>query len=245
MTWHAKPSGSYGINSTEGLDNINEMSSNFSGFTYESRAAIIGNSVHEGGLNPWRWQYDSEAQIPNGGYGLFQFTPGEDYLMLPDSTPNFSTTHQTPEATSEDGAVQCQCVASDRLHKWVGVCWRPYWNDDGTMSGTPLYPDLYNYRSQILSMYGGSGGITLSQFKLITDVDAATFVFLACYEGPRIPNYTARQSTAWDIYNILMGYDPPIPPTPPVPPTPYPPDPGNVPLWILKKIRDNNFNNML
>lgn len=238
MTWHAKPSGYYGINSTEGLDNISEMASQFTIATDEAKAAIIGNSVHEGGLNPWRWQYDKQTSVPNLGYGLFQFSPGSGYINQPGTMPNLSVTQQTQGANPADGATQCAFVASDTLGKWVSTCWRSYWNDG---QGNPKYPDLYTYRNQILNLYGSGSSISLSDFMQIPDVDAATFVFLACFEGPKVPNYTTRQSTAWKIYEIITGVTPPTPPTPPVPPTPQPPDPGNVPLWILKKIRDENF----
>ena len=78
MTWHAKPSGGYSYTSAEGTDNIFEMAACFPAWTDEAKAAAIANSVHEGGLNPWRWQGDSFGL--SRGYGLFQFTPGSGYI---------------------------------------------------------------------------------------------------------------------------------------------------------------------
>lgn len=219
MTWYAKPKGSYGVRSTEGLANIWEMVACFPAWTDEAKAACIGNSVHEGGLNPWRWQYDSESSIPNLGYGLFQYSPGEDYCMIARAKPNLSTTHQTPDADPTDGAIQCEVLATNELGKWKSDCWRSYWNENGR----PKYPELWTYRQEVLNRWGSGTSISLAQFGQCGDVDAATFIFLACFEGPKIPNYTVRKNTANDIYYMITGTTPP--PTPPTPDPPTPPDP--------------------
>ena len=54
MAWHAKPSGGYGYNSTEGRANIEQINGilNELGFTLESQAGILGNIVAESALNP-------------------------------------------------------------------------------------------------------------------------------------------------------------------------------------------------
>lgn len=227
MTWYAKPKGSYGINSTEGTANIYEMASCWTAWTDEAKAAAIGNSIHEGGLNPWRWQNDSEASIPNGGYGLFQFTPGTGYVNgVARNKANMSTTHQTPEARPEDGAIQCEVVATNELGKWVSSCWRSYWNYDGT--STPKYPELYAYRQDVLNRWGTGSSISLAQFGQCQDLDAATFIFLACFEGPRVPNYDPRKRSAASVYQILTGQTPPTPPVPPTPPEPTPPQPIDI-----------------
>lgn len=227
MTWYAKPKGAYSYTSDEGISNIYEMASCFPAWTTEAKAGCIGNSYHEGGLNPWRWQYDKESSIPDLGYGLFQYSPGTDYIYLSYSKPNLSTTHITPEAEPEDGQIQCEVMASDVLGKWVSSCWRTYWN-------TSTYSDLYEYRNEILSLYGDGNSISLAQFGQCTDLEACTFIFLACFEGPKIPNFTVRKATANKIYEILGGT--PITPEP-VPPTPVG---TNIPPWLLKKIKDNN-----
>lgn len=229
MTWHAKPSGSYNYNSAEGQDNIFEMAGCFPAWTDEAKSAAIGNSVHEGGLNPWRWQNDSQSSVSSGGYGLFQFTPGYGYINsgFPGITPNLSVTSQTYGATPEDGEKQCEVVGSDYLHKWVSTCWRSYWN-------TSTYAALYQYRSDVLNTWGSGNSISLAQFGQCQDLDAATFIFLACFEGPRVPNYDVRKGTAGIIYQILTGQTPPSPPVPPGP------TPGSgVPPWLLFKIAKN------
>ena len=236
MTWHAKTKGAYSYTSSEGQDNILEMVSNWPAATLEAQAAICANSYHEGGLNPWRWQRDSQASVPSGGYGLFQFTPGSGYLNSgwPGITPNLNVNEQTPSATPEDGQCQCDVMATNYLGKWVSNCWRSYWD-------IQTYHDLYAYRQEVLNRWGTGSSISMSQFFDCQDLDAATFIFLACFEGPAVPNYEARMPTARHIYQFLGGVIPPTPP-PPVPPTP-PPGSG-VPPWLLKKIADKN-NTML
>lgn len=218
MTWYAKPKGSYGINSAEGLSNIWEMASNWPAWTDEAKAAAIGNSVHEGGLNPWRWQYDSADSIPNLGYGLFQFSPATSYLNSgwPTIAPNMSVSSVTAGADPSDGEAQCEVLATDYLHKWVSNCWRSYWSPTS-------YNVLYAYRQDVLNRWGSGSSITLAQFGQCQDVDAATFIFLACYEGPKVPNFDVRKKTAAQIYYILTGQTPP--PTPPTPDPPTPPEP--------------------
>lgn len=223
MTWYAKPSGGYSINSTEGNANIFAMAACFPAASLESKAAIIGNSVHEGGLNPWRWQGDTYGR--GRGYGLFQYTPASDYIDLSFATPNLSTTTVTAGATPEDGETQCDVMATNYLGKWVSSCWRSYWD-------TGQYSELYAYRQEVLNAWGDGSSISLAQFFQCTDVDAATFIFLACFEGPRVPNYGVRKSTAWTIYGILGGS--PIPPTPPVPPDP---PVSTLPPWLIAAMK--------
>ena len=230
MSWHAKPSGSYALGTAEGNDNIYEMAACWPAWTDEAKSAAIGNSMHEGGLNPWRWQNDSQSSVQSGGYGLFQFTPGSGYINSgwPGITPNLSVSAQTAGATPEDGQCQCDVVATDFLHKWVSNCWRSYWDPQ-------TYNTLYAYRQEVLNRWGSGSSITLAQFGQCQDLDAATFIFLACFEGPRIPNYDPRKTSAAAVYQLLTGT---TPPTPPVPPTPTPG--AGVPYWLLKKIADKN-----
>lgn len=229
MTWYAKPSGGYSMNSTEGQANMLEMAACWPAWTDAAKAAAIGNSIHEGGLNPWRWQSDSQSSVPSGGYGLFQYTPGSGYINnVSWATPNLSVTSITAGATPQDGEAQCDVMASNYLGKWVPSCWRSYWN-------TSTYASLYAYRQDVLNTWGSGSSISIAQFGQITDVDAATFVFLACFEGPRVPNYDVRKNSAAAVYEFLTGG---TPPTPPVPPTPGPG--SGVPAWLLKKIADKN-----
>lgn len=227
MPWHAKPAGPYNIGASDWVDNLNMIISLCGGWTSEAVAGMAGNMQHESGLNPWRWQ--SDTVNTSAGYGLPQFTPASGYLNLSGTSPNMSTSTITTGASPDDGTRQMQAINSDELAKWVSDCWRSYWS-------TISYSGLYQYRNTVVNTWGSGGRISMAQFKACTDVDAAAFIWLACYEGPAVPNYTVRQITARLIYQDYMGGV--IPPTPD-PPTPYPPSGQHVPAWLLKKAIDN------
>lgn len=230
MAWHAKPAGAYTLGSADWIDNLNMIIGLCPGWTAEAIAGMAGNMQHESGLNPWRWEGDSVGAIYGNGYGLPQFTPARDYINLPGATPNLSTSTTTTGASPDDGTRQMQAIDSDELGKWVSDCWRfQSWS-------TITYSGLYQYRNEILNLYGNGSSITFSQFKACNDVDACAFIWLACYEGPGVPNYTPRQNTARLIYQNYMGGV--LPPTPD-PPTPDPPSGVHVPFWLLKKAIDN------
>lgn len=232
MAWHAKPRGGYSVTSVDGQENIYEVYWQLSGdygFTKEAVAGVLGNVQAESGFNPWRWQSDT-VNI-NMGYGLFQFTPATGYIYQSGATPNMSTSTVTVGATPEDGANQVKAFAENNPPKWVSSAWRSYWS-------TSTYSDLYAKRNQWLAIWGDGSHITLSQFKQVTDLEAATFFFLACFEGPSIPSQDLRYSYAVRIYEILGGV-PPTPPTPPEPPTPpfY-----KLKYWLLKALKNARDN---
>ena len=219
MSWHAKPAGPYGLGSSDWIDNLNMIISLCGGWSTESIAGMVGNMQHESGLNPWRWQDDTVAADRSNGYGLAQFTPAYDYLAIPGNMANLSTSGTTAGASPDDGTVQMQVINNDSLGKWVSSCWRSYWS-------TISYSGLYTYRNQILAQWGNGSSISFAQFKTCTDVDACAFIWLACYEGPGVPNYTVRDQTARTVYENYMGG---VVPPAPIPPQPYPPSGQHVP----------------
>lgn len=238
MAWHAKPSGSYGAYTVAGIDNIFEINNNLQSFHIAAISGIIGNIMAESGLNPWRWQGDMYGT--SRGYGLFQFTPASGYINLTGATPNLSVISQTTGATPEDGIRQITAFKTNELGKWVPSCWRSYW-DPAT------YPELYAYRTEVLNTYGHGSGISIPEFADVTDITAAAFIFLACFEGPKVPNLTARVTNANTAYEIITGQTPPTPPVPPPDPPipPDPPTPSQLPIWLLAKIREENFKRRL
>lgn len=195
--WHAKPSGGYGTTSPEYFDNIKAFSSYFFSQLYarEAITGMLGNVYGESGLNPWLWQSNTVSM--NLGYGLFQFTPASDYINgmtdVPNYAPNLSVTEQTTGANANDAIAQMYVFSNDLLGKWNGSCWRSYWNPSD-------YPDLYQMRADVLNTYGNGTTLTMQQFSQITDIDLATFAFLACYEGPAVPNYSTRYAYALAMY---------------------------------------------
>jgi hypothetical protein len=230
MAWYAKPAQGYNRSSTEAAANMNEIYANLSnrGYTVQAVSGILGNVQAESGFNPWRWQGDHVNT--SNGYGLFQFTPASGYLALSGVTPNMSTTTTTTGATPQDGARQVDCFADDELSKWVSTAWRSYWDQT-------TYASLYAKRNTWLSQYGSGNSISMAQFAAVTDIEAATFFFLACFEGPRTPNLSTRYSNAYACYEIITGTPPPIPPDPP------PPSPGGGGncelLWLLFGVKNN------
>lgn len=226
MTWHAKPSGGYSVGSSDWIDNWNEICGMLS-WTNEAIAGMGGNLQAESGMNPWRWQGDSV--VTSRGYGLPQFTPASGYLALSGATPNMSTSTTTAGATPEDGARQIQAVDGDELGKWVPDCWRSYWSKI-------TYSTLWRYAQEVMNTWGHGTGVSMAEFKACTDVDACTFIWLACYEGPGAPNYDTRKNTARYIYTNYMGG---VVPPDPDPPEPYPPSGNKLPPWLLKKMADN------
>lgn len=229
MAWHAKPNGPYVLGSADWVDNLNMIVSLCPGWTLEALAGMLGNMQHESALNPWRWEGDIVSPIYANGYGLPQFTPASGYINLAGATPNLSTSQVTQGASPDDGTRQMQAINNDELSKWVSSCWRPGWS-------SITYSGLWQYHNEILQTYGNGSDVTMTQFKACTDVDAAAFMWLACYEGPGEPNFTPRQNTARLIYQNYLGGV--IPPTPD-PPTPDPPSGVHVPFWLLKKAIDN------
>lgn len=201
--WHAKLKGGYTSSSIEFIDNVTEANILFNswGYTLEAQAGILGNIQAESGLNPWRWQDDSVSLTSNSkGYGLLQFTPAYDYinLDLPSHAPSLSVTEVTTGASPNDAICQLTVLNNDTLGKWNSSCWRSYWSKT-------KYASLWQKAQNILNTFGNGITLSISQFRNINNVDDATFAFLACYEGPAIPNYSTRADNANDIYEMLGG----------------------------------------
>lgn len=229
MSWHAKPSGGYSVGSAENNDNVDQVWSILNGYGYTEEAAsgVMGNIQAESGFNPWRWQSDTVSPTHSNGYGLFQYTPASGYLSLSGTSPNLSTSSTTPGATPEDGERQVYVYASNELRKWVPSAWRPYWS-------TTTYATLYNKRNQWLQQFGSNGRISMQQFAAVTDIEAAAFFHLACFEGPSVPDLATRYNYAQTFYNYIHGVVPPTPPTPPTPPVT-----SGLPVWLMWALKNN------
>lgn len=212
MAFHCKPSGGYALGTQEASDNILEYWAQFQNITTsENVVGQLCNIKSESGFNPWRWQGDHVGADYSNGYGLYQFTPARSYINLTGVTghsPNLSVT-QVLGGNPSDALAQIWVFQTDALSKWVSTCWRPYWNDG---QGNPMYPDLWAMRNRIITQYGSNGRLSMSEFYGINNADDACFAFLACYEGPAIPNYSERISSAQTIRDIIGGG--PVPPTP-------------------------------
>lgn len=220
--WHAKPRDNYllydGMPDSDGTDNILEIRDILRTYSYTDEAitGVIMNCIHEGGLNPWRWQADTyDTSL---GCGLYGFTPASRYLdtdVYPYSIHmNLSTTVITPNALPDVGAQQTRIMA-DGDWGWHSSCWREYDPIHDRGWNPALYPELYQKHFEILNTYGDGEDLTQQQYALINNMYDATFAFLCCFEGPKVPNYDARIENITRIYEIITGH----PPTPPTPPT--------------------------
>lgn len=218
-SFYAKPSGGYAINSTEGITNIKRIYDylHSRGYADSCIIGILGNVYGESSLNPWLWENNTVAY--GYGYGLFQFTPASEYINasgIPDHAPNLSVSQQTAGADPDDALGQLYCLVNDTFGKWMPYCWRSYWSASD-------YPTLYDIRTSILNTWGNGSTLTMSQFKAITTVSDAVFAFLACYEGPAVPNYSTRLYYANQIKPIIDAYI------------------GKGDILFLKHIIDNNY----
>jgi DNA-binding transcriptional regulator YbjK len=77
----------------------------------------------------------------------------------------------------------------------------------------------------VVATWGSGNRLTQAQFSQMTDIRAATFAFLACFEGPQYPNFESSVTAAQQAYQIIQGQ-------PPTPPTTNKP-----PIWLLFKIK--------
>lgn len=217
MAIHAKPKEDYAVDSDEWTDNVKAFYSYLSnmGYSVEAISGMLGNSQYEGGMNPWRYQDD---KITGSGYGLFQYTPKagylDEYYVNSDGdtvrgygygydyyAPNKSVEEITSGAEPTDA--YCQLDAIERSGKYFGGGVRNTWI-------APWVSDYENYT-------------TLAEFKTVTDVEKATYLWLGFFEVPDWwqeqddveNNSSGRRDVASKIYDLLTG-------TTPTPPTPSP-----------------------
>lgn len=231
MTWHAKPSGSYGIESDESFDNADEIYNMLIGtWSLTAICGMLGNMWSESGMNPWRWQSDTVTF--KGGYGLVQFTPARSYTKadgtvsygyLPNLVeglegfgepfegyaPNFSVTQQTAGANVSDGHAQVLAIDANAGGKY------------SSRNRTCDYADLSSVR-------------TFDSYKECEDLWIACCAWLIYYEAPKDKSYSVAQSRFSRCEKFWRHFteDPPVPPTPP-PPLHL----AKMPLWMyLRKV---------
>lgn len=211
MPFVAKLRGNYSYSSAEGRNNIRMINGflNQYGLSLAAQAGIIGNIVAESGLNPWRWER-ARADPTVDGYGLFQFTPAQPYFddcsTFLGYGPSRSTSYETAGATPDDGWAQLIAMNTNMWHKWQPACWRSYWDKN-------QYTQLWDLVTDILSTYGGEDGrLQYWEYYSIADPTDAAIAFMACYEGPSIPNWRGRADNAIGVLPQLSLDTPPEPP---------------------------------
>lgn len=211
MSWNAKPSGAYSIDSTEALENMDMIYNILTDanmvdtpWALTAICGMLGNINAESGFNPWRWQSDSVTY--GGGYGLVQFTPAKDtenpnrgYIdgfgtNYAGYAPNMSVTGETTGASAFDGQAQILAV------------------DDNAGGKYTSYKRHCNY-TDITSVN------TFDDYKQCEDLWVATVGWLFYYEAPEVKTYDVAKirfqyaQKCWEHFT----QDPPIPPQPPAP----------------------------
>ena len=194
MAWHAKPSGSYSVNSTEWQDNVDQIYALLSStWTLEAIAGMAGNMQAESGMNPWRWQSDSVSLTSSSkGYGLPQFTPAygyiEDYgVNAPGYAPNLSTSSVTSGASAGDGRAQIYVIDNDLAGKFLN-------------------------RQSYCSYWDISDCYPLSSYRQVSDLYTATVGWLFNYEFPADRSQSVantRYGFASSVYEYISGHSPP------------------------------------
>lgn len=165
MSLHAKEIGGYSVGSDEWNDNIDALwkfSQNL-GYKAEAFAGMMGNAQHEGGMNPWRHQGDSNS---GAGYGLFQYTPKSGYFYTYGSASQyFAPLYNIGDpsgALATDGYAQIEVIPASGKYssssKRISLL-------------SPYVSDCKNYT-------------TLEDFKNCDDVVKAAYLWVGFFEMP-------------------------------------------------------------
>lgn len=165
MGLHAKETGAYSVGSDEWNDNIDALWS-FSqelGYKAEAFAGMMGNAQHEGGMNPWRHQSDSNS---GAGYGLFQYTPKSGYFYTYGPTSSYFaplyTIGDPSGAEATDGYAQIEVIPTSG--KYASSSTR-------ISLLSPYVPDCESYTS-------------IEDFKNCDNVVKATYLWVGFFEMP-------------------------------------------------------------
>ena len=226
MTWYAKPTWVYSIDSNEAKTNaLNIADVLYSqGWTKESICALLGNAQYESGMNPWRWSDPNslyyvpsfndfsnwtaaEAQLH--GYGLLQYTPANKYINATSANlwpqyffPNF--TDITGQAI--DGYAQMLWFAANGAGEWINSVYNyNYYYTPFINYGVNITPWYYTTFNNFINGVDNNGNqLTLAEL---------TGVFELCYERPEASaaasSYQTRVNYAQYYYGII-----PNPPQP-------------------------------
>lgn len=180
-------------------------------------AAILGNVMHEGTMNPWIWEggtptytyfINNQSAFDQRGYGLFQYTNPNKYInsnnqSLPGYDPHFSDVQGSPG----DGEAQVIYMYTTIDNEWT----------------TSQYG---YYRQDFLDTYNKD----ISDFMFITipefvagevagssdeeQIENLTGAFELCWERPRLDRavntYSLRVNDAITFYQLLLdhGFNP-------------------------------------
>lgn len=236
MGWHCKSTGGYTTSTpvynypdANGIDNClmiwNVLQAR--GWTANATAGLLTCAAFESGYNPWRWENnhilsqagaDADAYPGSYGYGLLQWTPASynnaAYIAARGGHPNKYIAN--PYAINKAGYGPNFSDVPGNIND--GAAQMAYLDDYG-------YVGQY-YRNSSYPAYADVAP-TFAQYKAST-ASAADLAecWVVNFERPANPanNRSLRNALAPYLYNLITSA--------PV---------QRFPVWLLFKIRDNNF----
>jgi hypothetical protein len=230
MPWNAKTSGNYTLSDNEGQENTDEIARLLQAINYiepaydnwsiEAIAALVGNVLNEGGLNPWRWESDivptvqqfndweSQGTGSNHGYGLFGFTSPWRYINSTNATrysqwgygPNFLDS----AGNVNDGDAQILFMLSEI---------KPLWRNRGPTWVINRYGNTFSYFGLDSTSINNIANMTFDDFiegNYTIDELAASFMvhYEAPSENPEYNHLDRRMESAREAYEYLTGVHP-------------------------------------
>lgn len=227
--WHCKPTGGYTMTyqgiynypTSDGVDNCIEARNLLMslGWTLNAVCGLLTCVAFESGYNPWRWEGNSIQSTTSVdsfpyGYGLVQWTPASDTYA---ANPGLNKYINNPRSINIPGYGPNY---SDQTGSTLdGAAQLQYLNDDGWRGqyfSSPGYP------------YWGNMEPYFSDFKISTrPASDLCEVWVVNFERPGNPagNRTRRQALASALYDLLGGS----------------PVQRKIPVWLLFKLREENF----
>ena len=241
MGWHCKASGYYWSNTpvfhypdADGLENCDQIYYILrnQGWTTNAICGLITCIAFESGYNPWKWQgsiipttSNYNGATGNKGYGLVQWDPGsyENY----DDTPLHQNKYiDNPNSINIPGYGPNLADQTGSLYD--GYAQMIFLDTHGSDQND--YYNSHNYYGNLCPTYASYKASTYPAEYLC---ETWTQNFERA-QGTYDPDTrTKRQALAVELWNYYNGK--------PVLPPDTPGGGGSFPVWLLFKMKDNNF----
>lgn len=220
MSWHNKNYGAYDRNTSDAYDNaLTAWGILYSrGWSLLAFCGMWGNVEAESGYNPWRWQSDII---------LSSDSPQIDYQ----NAHAYGLCQWDPAAKYINGGRNYSGYSPNFSNQSGGIndgTAQLNFLDDTAVSSGQYFPNP-NYNYQI--SYSAYKQMTISNYS----VEYATRAWFHNYERGTWSQTRVTAAQYW--FETLGGVTPPEPPEPPTPS-------GNIPIWLLFKIKDRNRGEM-
>ena len=212
MAWHTKSTGAYARSSNEAYDNAVMAYSIMAarGWSLLAFCGMWGNVESESGYNPWRWQSDIVLPV---GDSRIDYQNGHAYgLCQWDAAAKYINGGRNYSGYGPNYSNQTGS-AND------GTAQMNFLDDTAESSGQYFPNPNYNYQ------------ISYANYKQMTtdnySVEYATRAWFYNYERGTWDSGRVAAANYW--YNTLGGITPPPPPVS-----------GNIPIWLLFKMKKRN-----